>query len=233
MEFLEKPQKKKKTRGTVPAGPEQLRGSRPSQRAGPAEPVHSARARPPISNLTAGARRSERERGAGTRERMTGGARMSSLTHGQGVAVLTGDDEGHGELRRVRGWLQETAARRWVVDLAGEGAWFASDEELQRRSFGWRWLWPFPAAKGAGERGETVSERRRFQIEEEERRRGPVPRDQRRPQAGSPWPGWRRAPPRPRTRTTLRTSPPSPTVPNICAPLLSLGDMQGSRGSSA
>uniref|UniRef100_A0A8R7UL55 Uncharacterized protein n=1 Tax=Triticum urartu TaxID=4572 RepID=A0A8R7UL55_TRIUA len=35
-----------------------------------------------------------------------------------------------------------------------------------------------------------------------------------RPQAGSPRPGWRRAPPRPRTRTTLRASPPSPAVPN-------------------
>ena len=42
--------------------------------------------------------------------------------------MLTGDDAGHGELRRVRGWLQETAARRWVVDLAGGGAWFAGDE---------------------------------------------------------------------------------------------------------
>ena len=67
---------------------------------------------------------------------MTGGARLSSLTHGQGVVVLTGDDAGHGELWRVRGWLQGAAARRWVVDLAGGGAWFAGDEELRRRSFG-------------------------------------------------------------------------------------------------
>ena len=67
---------------------------------------------------------------------MTGETHLSSLTRGQGVAVLTGDDAGHDELRRVRGWLQGAAARRWVVDLAGGGAWFAGDEELRRRSFG-------------------------------------------------------------------------------------------------
>ena len=52
--------------------------------------------------------------------------------------MLTGNDAGHGELRRVRGWLQGAAARWWVVDLAGGGAWFAGDEELRRRSFGRR-----------------------------------------------------------------------------------------------
>src|SRR4051812_21839310 len=84
VEYLEKVTEKKKKKGPVPAGPKQLWGSRPSQRGGLAEPAHSARARPPILNVTAGARRSGRERGAGTRERMTGGAHLSSLTRGQG-----------------------------------------------------------------------------------------------------------------------------------------------------
>ena len=72
------------------------------------------------------------------------------------VVVLTGDDAGHDELRRVRGWLQETAARWWVVGLAGGGAWFAGDEVLWRRSFGWWSFRPFPAAKEAGKKGGMI-----------------------------------------------------------------------------
>ena len=69
-----------------------------------------------------------------------------------------------------------------VVDVTG-AAWFVGDEEARRRSFGRQWLWPFPAAKEAGKRGGLVSQTRQFQIEEEERRRGPVPGDRRRPEA--------------------------------------------------
>ena len=68
------------------------------------------------------------------------------------------------------------------MDVTGV-AWFAGDEEARRRSFGRRWLQPFPAAKEAGKRGGLVSEPRQFQIEEEERQRGPVLGDRRRLEA--------------------------------------------------
>ena len=41
----------------------------------------------------------------------------------------------------------------------------------------------FRLQKKRGRKGEMISEPRRFQIEEEERRRGHVPRDRRRPEA--------------------------------------------------
>ena len=62
-------------------------------------------------------------------------------------------------------------------------AWFAGDEVLQRRSFGW---WSFrstPAANEAAERGEMINGRRRFQIGAEEERGRPVPRGLRRAEA--------------------------------------------------
>ena len=98
----------------MPAGPEQLRGSRPSQRAGPAEPAHSTRARPPISNLTAGARRTEREgRGnEGEDDRRgppvitnpwTGGSRCSPATM-QATASSGECGDGFRRLPHVGGW---------------------------------------------------------------------------------------------------------------------------------
>ena len=87
---------------------------------------------------------------------------------------LIGDDAGHGEVGRGHGWTRRrVAVRVKVVDVTGV-AWFVGDEEARRRSFGRRWLRPFPAAKEAGKRGGLVSEPRRFQIEEEERWRGHV-----------------------------------------------------------
>ena len=57
-----------------------------------------------------------------------------------------------------------------VVRLAG-GAWFAGGEDTRRMNL----AGSLRAAIGVGEGGEWVSEPRRFQIEEEERRSGPMP----------------------------------------------------------
>ena len=65
------------------------------------------------------------------------------------------------------------------MDVAGV-AWFAGDEEARRRCVG-RWSFrSTPAANEAGERGEMISGRRRFQIGAEEERGRPVPRELRR-----------------------------------------------------
>ena len=64
VEFLEKGQKKKKRKGTVPAGPEQLQCYRPRGE----KAQLSLRARTSFSNLTGSARASARER-EGVRER--------------------------------------------------------------------------------------------------------------------------------------------------------------------
>ena len=121
----------------------------------------------------------ERERGDGE-ERLTGGARPSSLTPRQRVGELTSVDARHGEVGRGYGWTQRRVAIRVEVVAVTGVAWFAGDEVLQRRSFGW---WSFrstPAANEAGERGEMISGRRRFQIGAEEERGRLVPRKLRR-----------------------------------------------------
>ena len=66
------------------------------------------------------------------------------------------------------------------MDLAGGGAWFAGDEELRRRGFERRWLRPFPAATERGNKGERVRGMQGFQIEAEEERGRPIPRELRR-----------------------------------------------------
>ena len=62
-----------------------------------------------------------------------------------------------------------------VVAVAGV-AWFAGDEALRWRSFGWWSFWSTQATNEAGERGEMISGRRWFQIGAEEERGRPVPR---------------------------------------------------------
>ena len=68
--------------------------------------------------------------------------------------------------------------------VAGAGvAWFAGNEEARQRSIGWWSFQSTPAANEAGERGEVMSGRRRFQIGAEEERGRPVPRELRRAEA--------------------------------------------------
>ena len=69
------------------------------------------------------------------------------------------------------------------VELVVGVAWFAGDEEAQRRSFRCRRFRPFLAAKGAGEKGEMIRGARGFQIEEEEERGRPVTRELQRAEA--------------------------------------------------
>ena len=155
----------------MPAGPEQPQRSCPAreaaQRAG-------ARARARFKPDGRGPGVSERERGDGG-ERLTGGARLSSLTLRQRAGELTGVDAGHGEVGRGHDWTQRRVVVRVEVVAVAGVSWFAGDEVTRRRSFGRRWFQLFPAAKEAAEREEMISEPRRFQIEEEERRRGPIP----------------------------------------------------------
>ena len=69
------------------------------------------------------------------------------------------------------------------MELVAGVAWFAGDEVLRWRSFGW---WSFrstPAANEAGKREEMISGRRRFQIGAEEERGRPIPRELRRAEA--------------------------------------------------
>ena len=103
-------------------------------------------ARAPNLNLTGGAQASGREADGGPHDRR----RQPWVREG---GELTGDDAGHGEVGRGHGWTQRrVAVRVEVVDVTG-AAWFVRDEEARRRSFGRRWLRPFPAAKEAGKRG--------------------------------------------------------------------------------
>ena len=97
--------------------------------------------------------------------------------------MLTGDDAGHGEVGRGHGWAQRHVAVQVVVVAVTGVAWFADDEEARRRSFG-RWcLRPFPAATERGNKGERIRGLQGFQIEAEEERGRPVPRELRRAEA--------------------------------------------------
>ena len=78
VEFLEKGQKKKKRKGTVPAGPEQLQCSRPrGEKAQASQCMHQI-----FKPDGRGPGVRERERGEGE-VRMTGGLHLSSLTSRQ------------------------------------------------------------------------------------------------------------------------------------------------------
>ena len=175
VEFLEKGQKKKRRKGTVPAGPKQLQCSRP-RRAG-------ARARARFSNLTGGpGRQREREgRGKGEDDRRSPPV-ISNLTT-RGVGELTSNATGHGRSSGWHRWTQGDVAVRVVVEVVAGAAWFAGDEVTRRRCFGRRWFRPFPAAKRVGKRGERVSDAARFQIKRKRVRRRPVPRECRRAEA--------------------------------------------------
>ena len=73
-------------------------------------------------------------------------------------------------MRGGQGWTQcRVAVQVEVVAFAGV-AWFAGDEEAQRKSFGWRRFRPFPIATERGNRGEKISLLHRFHIERKERR---------------------------------------------------------------
>ena len=69
-----------------------------------------------------------------------------------------------------------------VVRLAGE-AWFADGEVGRRRVVGELLASSNPAAAERGNRGESISEVRRFQIEQGLEQRGPARRDRRLPDA--------------------------------------------------
>ena len=68
------------------------------------------------------------------------------------------------------------------MDVTGV-AWFAGDEVLRRRSFGCLGFRLTPTANVAGERGEMISGMQGFQIEAEEERGRPIPRELRRAEA--------------------------------------------------
>src|SRR4051812_20515500 len=80
VEFLQCRRKRKKRNGNAPRGKTSRSATAPA--GGPPQPgQRPARARPPSQFKPDGrGPRSQRERGAGKRERMTGGARLSSLT---------------------------------------------------------------------------------------------------------------------------------------------------------
>ena len=96
---------------------------------------------------------------------------------------LTGDDAGHGEVGRGHGWAQRRVAVRVVVVAVAGVAWFTGDKVTQRRSLGRRWFRPFPASTERGNKGERIRGLQGFQIEAEEERGRPVPRELRRAEA--------------------------------------------------
>jgi len=80
----------------------------------------------------------------------------------------------------MRGWYccaQGGSVVRMEVVLVAGVAWFAGDEVLWRRSFGWWSFRPFLAAKEAGKKGEMIRGMQGFQIEAEEERGRPIPRE--------------------------------------------------------
>ena len=100
-----------------------------------------------------------------------------------GAGKLTGVDVGNGKVGRGYEWTQHRVAVRVEVVAVVGVAWFAGDEVSRRRSFGCRRFRPTPAANKAGERGEMISVMQGFQIEAEEERGRPVPRELRRAEA--------------------------------------------------